>query len=185
MKTITYNQTIRAGFTNTITGSDREAFFVGISNFNKFLYSNVHGNCKVCNISNIQNNFLAGGNAERCVNRIKELFTYGLSKLVFRTTFTDKRAYDRCAEFFDPVYCKKVPIGYGSGYQYHCAFLLDTGYGGHAQYSARIKKEQVQKPKVQNEPVEISMDQFKKLKSYKRRDYAVKYMLKLINGENL
>lgn len=195
---ITYNEKIKDKYNK---GGEYDyghpAFLkVGISAMSSFDYYNVPGNCKVCVLCNMQNPVI--NHTAKTVERINELFTRNVMALAFMTTFTSKGAVTTLSKHFRLISEKKIPIGYGDGYQYHCTFLVgNPGYSNYEHYIQRIdkmeaakkkKKEAVARIKLianKEDIIRVTKADLLKIRDYKREGYANRYINKLVNGENL
>lgn len=166
---------------------------VMVSGYSYFVYHNNPGNCKVCTISNLQS-AMSGVEHVKVFDRIDELFKSSM-KLVFRTTFTDAQSMEAVAKRYKLLYKVKIPIGYGNGMQYHCAFMIgNVQYPSYDIYLRRIEavgnELPVTIPKPKPAPIPgpnqilVTREQLEKLRTYKTDVWANKFINKLVNGED-
>lgn len=144
-----------------------------VSDYKSFIYTKAKQNCKLCYIDSI--GYSLTTHYDSCVKRLNELFNV-VRKLVFTINVLDKRHIDKLSKNFTLIYCNKVPIGYGSGYQYHACFLTNCrNYGGYKTYLKRIEKQQ-----KENDKNFISKKLVKKILSYKSKKWLEKYLNKYV-----
>lgn len=120
---------------------------------NFYLWRNP-GNCKLFTLDNVK------GIMGRCGEKAVKALKYGLTFVshyddVFFINVTSKRYVEQFEEYFEMLYCTKIPLGYGGGYHYHCLF---ASHKMRDKYMKRIKKEGIEMLKP--EPKEESKEDY-------------------------
>lgn len=95
------------------------------------------GNCKLCTFDNLGAHLIR--DEKEVVEYIKKY-----AQLTFFVNFNKRKYVDILKKHFKLIYCVKVPIGYGSNYQWHCLFSrMDSypkTYRKRLEYHANRKK---------------------------------------------
>lgn len=181
MITINADETIGDGVKRNLKENENFAYekmYVRCKNYMGF-YANTQGsNCKVFNVESIQTN-LTPDRINIFKERLAEVADY-LGKDIFQVTLTYSTNLPIMAKHFHLVGRADVPIGYGTGWQYHCTYATDKGY---EKWKARFDANTVIAKPV--EITQITAKTVEKVASYKYMGSLKKYLNKLINGETL
>jgi len=93
-----------------------------------YYYSNAT-NCKLCTFEYLGQIFRTSN--EGVIKNFHKILMRTGNKMFF-THVTDENTVKNISKHYKLIYCQQVPLGYGSGMQYHCAFLInpkDPVYG--------------------------------------------------------
>jgi hypothetical protein len=116
------NTTIEKLLNKTNYLEDADA--IQIKKFTTIYYFKNTSNCKLCTFENLNALFYAGTLKDNI-----ELFNKLLSltgKRMFFIHVTDKNFVKKLSSHYKLIYCQEVPLGYGTGMQYHCTFLINS-----------------------------------------------------------
>jgi hypothetical protein len=167
------------------------------SQYGYFIFHNNPGNCKICTISKVQGAQTAE-TRKALTDRLKEFFSVGTRKYAFRITCTDENTLKMLRKHFTPIYVIKLPIGDSDTDQFHGLYKTNSykdreefkKYDGilkNPKHKRKILITESIKPikNCTNKKRTLTDAQIAKIKSYKRKDFLVKYVSKLINGETV
>lgn len=138
-------------------------------------YSN-HTNCKLCTFEYLRSIF-TNNPKEKNIKLFNQLLIR-TGKRMFFTHVVHKEQVENISKYYKLIYCQEIPLGYGSGMQYHCAFLInpnDETYGNRITKFLE-KNNNIQKPIIEinnNNSIEefikkASNEEIDKLRLYKQ-----------------
>ena len=146
-----------------------------VKSYGHFYFNNSIGNCKHCVINNIGHCIYFYKNdtfeiLDKLFNEVK--------KLCFTVNVTEYGYIEKLSEHFKLINCQAIPIGYGTGYQYHAIFFTNYyNYNGRSTYIKRVEEENKQLKNKENSKLkEILL----KIKNYKMDFYRNKFIDKLL-----
>jgi hypothetical protein len=98
-----------------------------------YYYSNAT-NCKLCTFEYLGQIFR--NDDENLIKNFNKILLRTNKKMFF-THLTDITIVEKISEHYKLIYCQEVPLGYGTGMQYHCAFLIN---GDDPVYGKRVNE---------------------------------------------
>lgn len=151
------------------------------------------GNCKACNLSNINSIY-----TDDDVQLVKKALInpypntdnehIGMNKILFHCSSPSLRAIKLLSEEFHLIDITPVPIGYVDQCQYHCLFYIDNpNYTGNVTYKSRLKIAGLLNRKIEDFDINVTTwnkikntteFSLEKARSYKRPSYLKKYLRK-------
>lgn len=142
---------------------------IDFNNYCEIHYYSNYTNCKLCTFEYLRNIFTKNPREEN-IKLFNELLKKTGKKMFF-THVIHKEQVENISKYYKLIYCQEIPLGYDSGMQYHCAFLIDPN---DKTYGHRVTKFLEKNNNTQKPIIEIidnsSIEQFIKKASNKEID---------------
>lgn len=117
-------------------------YILEMSNYVNIFLENVRSNCKVWSVDHVTR-MLNGtpDQIEANLERLNKFINTKICALAFTVTVTQKSHLTKLATKFKLAGVSKIPIGYGTRYQYHATFMTNyEAYIGYRNYMNRVNE---------------------------------------------